>query len=62
MRLLSFVLAAAAAVALVLSTLVKLAGGRFPFGISPLSLWRAAIALLAFAIFALLYGWSKRKE
>jgi hypothetical protein len=62
LRFLSFVLAAAAAVAFVLSALVKLAGGRFLFGIAPLSLWRAAIALLAFAIYALLYSGSKRTD
>lgn len=62
MRFLSFVLAAAAAVALALSVVVKLAGGRFVFGIGAVSLWRAAVALLALAIYALLYSRFRRED
>jgi len=59
-RFASFVLAAAAAVALALSVVVKLAGGRFVLGIAPTTLWRLSLSLLAFAIYAVLYSQSRR--
>lgn len=62
MRFLSFVLAAAAAVALALAVVVKLAGGRFVLGIAPMTLWRASIALLLFALYTLLYARSRASD
>jgi hypothetical protein len=61
-RFLSFALAAAAAVALALAVVVKLAGGEYALGIVPVTLWRLALALLGFAIYALLYSQSRRAD
>ena len=62
MRFVSFALAAAAAVALALAVVLKLAGGRYALGIGPVTFWRLALALLAFAIYALLYSQSRRAD
>jgi hypothetical protein len=61
MRLASFVLAAAAAVAFVLGIVVNLSGGRLIMNVAPVTLWRFAIACLGFAIYLNLYGRDARR-
>lgn len=57
----SLVLAAAAAVAFVLGTIVRLSGGHLIMDIAPVTLWRFSIASLGFAIYLNLYARERRR-
>ena len=61
MRLASFVLAAAAAVAFVLGIIVNLSGGHLIMNVAPVTLWRFSIACLGFAIYLHLYARDGRR-
>jgi hypothetical protein len=51
MRLLSFVLAALAAVVFVLGIVANFVGGGFVAGLAPITLWRFSVACVGFAIY-----------
>jgi hypothetical protein len=56
MKLLSFALAVAAAVALLIGVAVRLAGRQFIVSVAPVTFWRLSVACLGFAIYLHLYA------
>jgi hypothetical protein len=56
LRLLSFILAVVAALALLLGVAARLSSGQFPLNIAPVTLWRFSVACIAFAIYLHLYA------
>ncbi|MFH1502702.1 MAG: hypothetical protein ABIG03_06615 [Candidatus Eisenbacteria bacterium] len=60
MRLLSFILAALAAIVFVLGIIVNFAGGRFVAGLAPVTLWRFSVACVGFAIYLHLFARDRR--
>jgi hypothetical protein len=60
LRLLSFALAALAAVALLLGLAVHLTGRDVLMGMAPVTMWRFSIACIGFAIYLHLYARDER--
>jgi hypothetical protein len=60
LKLLSFALAALAAVALLLGMAVRVTGREFLAGMAPVTLWRFSVACIGFAIYLHLYARDER--
>lgn len=62
LRLMSFVLAVVAAVALLLGIAVRVSSREFVMGMAPVTLWRFSVACIGFAIYLHLYAKDERKS
>jgi hypothetical protein len=60
LRLVSFALAALAAVVLILGVAVRLSSREFVMGMAPVTLWRFSVACIGFAIYMHLYARDER--
>ena len=59
-RLLSFILAVAAAVVLLVGIAVRMSTREYLWGMAPVTLWRFSVACIGFAIYLHLYAKDER--